>query len=138
MNFRKTLSCLCTLTLLTACGDSSSVSDQMQYIKTSVMYDTIYDMYQEPEKYLGGNYHMVGTLYPGTDDDGETFYSIYATDPDSGHGIGIEMEWDSYEGLSDYDRITVEGRLDKQKSIHDGNEIEILILRVTMLEKRED
>ncbi|MCR5306031.1 MAG: hypothetical protein K6E36_05990 [Oscillospiraceae bacterium] len=138
MNLRKTAAAGCALLLLTACGDpSSSISEQMQYIKTSVMYDTIYDMYQNPDSYLGGIYHMVGTLYPGTEGD-EKFYSVYAEDPQSGHGIGIELDWDNYDGISDYDRITVEGKLDKQKSIHEGEETEILILRVSMLEKRAD
>ena len=137
MIVQKIAACCGALMLLTACGNSSSVSDEMHYIKTSVMYDTIYDMYQNPVDYLGRNYHMVGTLYPGTEGD-ETFYSVYATDPQSGHGIGIELDWDNYEGLEDYDKITVEGKIDKQNSIHEGEEVEILILRVSMLEKRED
>lgn len=137
MMIRKTAACVCALVLLTACGDSSSVSDEMHYIKKSVMYNTIYDMYQNPNSYLGQNFHMVGTLYPGNEGD-ETFYSVYATDIQTDHGIGIELDWNNYEGLEDYDKITVEGKLDKQKSIHDGNEVEILILRVSMLEKRED
>ena len=124
--------------LLTACGDKSSITQEMQYIKTSVMYDTICAMYDEPDSYLGGNYHMVGTLYPSTDDDGETFYSIYAPDANNDHGIGIELDWSDYSGLKDYDRVTVEGKLDKQKGQHDGQEIEYLILRVTKLEKRAD
>ena len=124
--------------LLTACGDKSSITQEMQYIKTSVMYDTITDMYNDPDRYLGGNYHMVGTLYPSADDDGETFYSIYAPDANNDHGIGIELDWSDYSGLKDYDRVTVEGKLDKQKGQHDGQEIEYLILRVTKLEKRAD
>ena len=137
MFLQRITACGCALLLLTACGDSSSLSEEMHYIKTSVMYDTIYDMYQNPDNYLGGNYHMVGTLYPGSEDNGETFYSVYTNEPNSDHGLGIELDWDDYEGLQDYDRITVEGRLDRQKVLHNGEEMEVLILRVSMLEKRK-
>lgn len=122
--------------LLTACGDSSSEAG-MQYIKTSVMFDTITDMYENPDNYLGKQYHMVGTLYPGEDhDSGEHFYSIY-TEGASGHGIGIELKYDSFEGFSDYDKVTVEGTLDSEKMKHDGKEVEVLILRVSSLSKRQ-
>lgn len=126
--------------VLTACGENStaSISEEMHYIKTSVLYDTITDMYQNPDSYLGGNYHMVGALYPSADDDGNTFYSVYASDSDGDHGIGIELDWNDFSGLSDYDTITVEGKLEKEKGIHEGEEIEFLILRVTSLEKREN
>ena len=136
--FRKIIAAFAAAMLLTACGESSQVPQEMQYIKTCVMYDTIYEMYNDPDSYLGGMYHMVGTLYPSTDDDGEKFYSIYTMDDLNDHGIGIELDWQDYSGLEDYDRITVEGKLDRQKGMHDGTEIEYLILRVTKLEKRAD
>lgn len=136
MKLQKTAAAGCALLLLTACGGNSSISEEMQYIKTSVLYSTIYDMYQNPDKYLGGCYHMVGMLYPGNED-GEAFYSIYATEPQTDHGLGIELDWDNYDGLKDYDKITVEGKLDKEKVMHDGSETEILILRVSKLEKRD-
>lgn len=122
--------------LLTACGEQSSVSTELQYIKTSVLYQTMVDMYNDPDAYVGGNYHMVGILYPSKDDDDETFYSIYAKNND-GAGIGIELDWEDYSGLSDFDTVTVEGRLEVDKGVHDGTEVEYLVLRVTMLEKRE-
>lgn len=58
--------------LLSGCGkktESSAADDTMHYVKTSVMYDTIEDMYADPDSYVGKNYHFVGTLYPGTDDE---------------------------------------------------------------------
>ena len=130
--------------LLTGCGSSGTSSaagsdTEMQYIKTSVMYDTIKDMYTAPDEYTGKYYHMVGQFYPGTDDEtGEKFYSVYTEGAD-GHGIGIEMDGTnvSYDGLEDYDTVTVEGKLEKQKMQHDGSEIEVLILRLTSIEKRE-
>jgi len=124
--------------LLTACGDASS-EQEIQYIKSSVTYDTISAMYNEPESYLNKTYHMVGQFYPSTDhDSGEKFYSIYAENS-GGHGVGIEMDGSkvSYDGLEDYDTVTVEGKLEKQKMQHDGSEIEVLILRLTSIEKRE-
>ena len=121
--------------LLSACGGESS--QQMQYIKTSVAYDTISDMYQNPDNYLGGLYHIVGKLYPSTDDDGEKFYSVYVTNGNGSEGIGIELDRTSFEGIEDYELITVEGTLDKAKGKHDGNTIEYLILRCTSVEKRQ-
>ena len=121
--------------LLTACGSKNS-TDDMQYIKTSVLYDTISDMYDNPDQYLGKNFHMVGTLYPSTEDDGTKFYSIYAEESPNSHGIGLELDWSDYSGLEDYDTVTVEGKLDKDKGMHDGEEVEYLVLRVSMLEKR--
>ncbi len=126
---------------LTACNSQSSApeSTEMQYIKTSVFYDTVMDMYQNPDNYLGKQYHMVGTLYEIEDDEtGEVFRSIYGTSPtDRGEGIGIELRWDNFEGIAADDKITVEGTLDSEKGTHDGEEREFLILRVSMLEKRE-
>lgn len=122
--------CLAAM-LLTACGDSSA---EMQYIKSSVTYDTINDMYHNPDKYLGGKYHIVGTLYPSKDEDGKTFYSVYASS--GSEGIGLELDWDNFDGIADYDKITVEGTLDKAKGEHDGESIEYLILRCTLVEKR--
>ena len=121
--------------LLTACGSKNS-TDDMQYIKTSVLYDTISDMYDNPDQYLGKKFHMVGTLYPSTEDDGTKFYSIYAEESPNSHGIGLELDWSDYSGLEDYDTVTVEGKLDKDKGMHDGEEVEYLVLRVSMLEKR--
>ncbi len=141
MNFKWMIPAAALL-LLTACGgkteSSASADDSMHYVKTSVMYDTITDMYANPDSYVGKNYHFVGTLYPGTDHDcGEQFYSISATDPDGDEEIGIELDWSDYSGLADYDLVTVEGKLDRTKIQHDGSEMEILILRVSSLEKRE-
>lgn len=121
--------------LLTACGSKNS-TDDMQYIKTSVLYDTISDMYDNPDQYLGKKFHMVGTLYPSTEDDGTKLYSIYAEESPNSHGIGLELDWSDYSGLEDYDTVTVEGKLDKDKGMHDGEEVEYLVLRVSMLEKR--
>ena len=135
-HMKKELTVCAAALLLTACGDTSSAPQEMQYIKTSVTYNTIYDMYINSESYLGGLYHIVGTLYPSTDEDGETFYSVYAKSPD-GEGIGLELDWNDFSGIDDYDTITVEGTLDLEKGTHDGAEIEYLILRCTMVEKRE-
>ena len=139
MNFKKTAAALSAAMLLTGCGDASSnaVPQEMQYIKTSVTYDTIYDMYENPDNYLGGTYHIVGTLYPSTDDDGEIFYSVYAADSHGDEGIGLELDWNDFSGIADYDTITVEGTLDKEKGTADGVSVEYLILRCTMVEKRE-
>lgn len=123
--------------LMTACGAQASEPAEMQYIKTSVTYETISDMYANPDAYLGKPYHIVGTLYPSQDDNGETFYSVYAEDSSSGHGIGLELDWKKGDGFEDYDTITVEGILEIETAEHDGSEIEYLILRVSMLEKRE-
>lgn len=123
--------------LLTACGAKDSAPAEMQYIKTSVTYETISDMYANPDAYLGKPYHIVGTLYPSQDDDGETFYSVYAEASSGGHGIGLELDWEKGDGFEDYDTVTVEGILETETAVHDGSEIEYLILRVSMLEKRE-
>lgn len=120
--------------MLTGCG--STENTDMQYIKTSVMYDTLYDMYQNPDQYMGKKFHMSGELYPSKDDDGETFYSIY-TENSSGAGLGLELDWSDYSGLNDRDMITVEGTLDKEEYEHEGEKQEYLILRVTSLEKRD-
>ena len=130
---KKRIAFLAAALLLTACGESSQ---EMQYIKTSVTYDTLYDMYQDPDKYLGGLYHIVGKLYPSTDDDGNTFYSVYAEDSHGDEGIGLELDWESFDGIADYDLITVEGKLEKEKGTKNGSKIEYLILRCTSVEKR--
>ncbi len=127
--------------LLTACGDSSevSVSQEMQYIKTSVLYDTITAMYNDPDSYVGGVYHMVGTLYPSTDENGDKFYSVYAAEPgDSDHGIGLELDWQDYSGFQDYETVTVEGKLEiaDATDAETGEAYQYLILRTTLLEKR--
>ncbi len=138
---KEKLSIIAAALLLTACGSensSSSSEESIQYVKTSVMYDMISDMYQNPDSYIGKTYHFVGTLYPGTDDEtGEKFYSVSATEPGGDCEIGIELDWNDYSGLEDYDLITVEGKLERTKMQHDGGEIEVLILRVSSLEKRE-
>ena len=123
--------------LLTSCGNPSSSEPEMRYIKRTVTYQTISDMYQNPDEYLGDCFHIVGMLYPSKDDDGETFYSVYAEESPGGHGIGIELDWPDYSGFTDYETVTVEGKLDKTVYEHDGEEREYLILRVTSLEKRE-
>ena len=123
--------------LLYGCGAQESSEQEMQYIKSSVTYDTIQDMYNNPDKYLGGKYHIVGTLYPATDDSGEKFYSVYAADGHGDEGIGIELDWNDYSGLEDYDKITVEGTLERESGTHEGNTVEYLILRVSLLEKRD-
>ena len=94
------------------------------------------DIYADPDAHLGKTYHMVGTLYPSQDDDGETFYSIYAEPPGGGEGTGLELDWSDYSGVADYDKVTVEGTLEKQKRKHHGEEDEFVILKVSMLEKR--
>lgn len=130
---------LITLTalLLTSCGEASSEESSMRYIKRTVTYDTLSDMYQNPDNYLGDSFHIVGTLYPYYDDDGELFYSVYAEDEHGDEGIGLELDWDNFEGFADYDTVTVEGKLEKTTYTHEGAEQEYLILRVTSLEKRE-
>lgn len=135
---QKGIVCLSAAALLTACGNQSAEQAEMQYIKSSVTYETITDMYADPDAYLGKPYHIVGTLYPSQDDDGETFYSVYASDASGSHGTGLELDWEHDPDIEDFDTITVEGILEKEKGIHDGSEIEYLILRVSMLEKREN
>lgn len=123
--------------LLTACGGESSAA-AMQYIKSVETYDTLSDMYQNPDSYLGKQYHIVGTLYPSTDANGEKFYSVYAEDSHGDDGIGLELDWSDFSGFADYDKITVEGTLDKEKETHDGASVEYLILRCTTVEKRAE
>lgn len=123
--------------LLCACGEKSESTQEMQYIKTSVLYDTLTDMYNNPDAYLGNTYHIVGTLYPSKDDDGNPIYSVYAKQPGSDHGIGLELDWKDFSGLKDYDTITVEGKLDQESGTYQGNQVDYLVLRVTSLEKRE-
>ena len=120
--------------LLTGCGNND---DEIHYVKTSVLYDTLIDMYSNTDDYLGKNYHMVGTLYPTTDDD-ETFYSIYADGTNGQEGIGLELDWDDFSGFKDFDTIMVEGKIDRATATHDGKEITYLVLRVSKIEKRED
>lgn len=130
---------VCTF-LLTACdeGSSNSVPQEMQYIKTSMFYDTVTDMYNNPDHYLGGNYHFVGELYSMTNDAGDTYYSIYGTDPsDRDCGIGIELKWDDFSGIAVGDSITVEGTLDTETETVDDVERTFLILRPTLVEKRD-
>ena len=122
--------------LLTACGSGGGSEAEMQYIKTSVLYDTLSDMYENPDDYLGKSFHMVGTLYP-TEEDGTKFYSVYAEETPGGHGIGLELDWNDFSGFEDYENVTVEGKLDKETGTHDGNEIQYLVLRVTKIEKRD-
>lgn len=123
--------------LLSACGEKAESSQEMQYIKTSVLYDTLMDMYSDPESYLGQQFHMVGELYPTTDGD-EKFYSIYGRPTSNGEGIGLELEWSDFDGLADYDKIAVEGTLEERKDQHEGQERKYLVLKVSSLEKREN
>ncbi len=124
--------------LLCACGKKKEESSsEMQYIKTAVLYDTITDMYENPDQYLNKTYHMVGTLYPSKDDDGNVLYSIYAQQPGSDHGIGVELDWSDFSGFSDYDKVTVEGKLEQEHGQYQGEKIDYLVLRVSLLEKRE-
>ena len=131
---KKYLAAAAAVIFLTGCGQSAE--NDMQYIKTSVMYDTLTDMYQNPEQYLGKLYHMSGQFYPSESDDGTKIYSVY-TEGSDGHGIGLELDWSDYSGLNERDMITVEGKLDKEEFEHDGEKSEFLILRVTSLEKRD-
>ena len=140
MKKRMTTAALAAM-LLCACGDKSkpeeSSAQEMQYIKSMLLYDTICDMYENPDDYLGKTYHMSGTLYPSSDDDGKTIYSIYAKESGSDEGIGLELDWSDYSGLQSYDPITVEGTLEQDTGTYQGNEVDYLVLRVSSLEKRE-
>lgn len=121
--------------MLTGCNDTPA-DDEMIYVKTSTMYDTLYNMYSYPEEYLGGMYHMVGELYAYEDDDsGAVIYSVYCEE--NGTGLGLELDWDSFDGIAVGDMITVEGKLEQDTGIHNGETVEFLVLRVTMLEKRQ-
>ena len=133
---KKTVILAAAALMLSGCGKNTE-ENEMTYVKTSVLYDTLYDMYENPDDYLGKMYHITGQLYPSYDDDNKLFYSVY-TESSDGHALGLELDWLDYSGLSDYDTITVEGTLDKATQTHDGEESEYLILRVTSLEKRDD
>ncbi len=127
------VSALLCMAMLCSCGEE----DEMQYIKTSVMYETFYNMYSYPDDYLGKQYHMVGELYVHDDtDNGEPIYSVYCEQ--DGAGLGIELDWDNFGGLAAGDTITVEGRLEQESGTHHDQQVEYLVLRVTMLEKRTD
>lgn len=93
-NVKIALSLLLCGSILCGCGEEN----EMQYIKTSVMYETFYDMYSDPEAYLGKQYHMVGELYVHDDaDNDETIYSVYCEQ--DGAGLGVELDWDNFDGL---------------------------------------
>lgn len=125
---------LCVLPLGSCKEDAGS--DEMVYIKTSTMYDTLYDMYSYPEEYLGGMYHMVGELYAYEDEEsGEMIYSVYCEQ--DGAGLGLELDWSNDAGIAVGETITVEGRLEQDSGFHHGETVEFLVLRVTMLEQRQ-
>ena len=129
---------LSAVLLLCGCTDGNSSSeDEMIYIKSVSLYDTIVDIYGDPDSYLGKTYHMVGTLYPSEDDNGETFYSIYAEPQGGGDGTGIELDWNDYDGFADFDKVTVEGTLEKQMRVHHGAQNDYIVLKVSLLEKRK-
>ena len=124
--------------LLNGCGapkNDSSETD-MIFVKSVSLYDTIVDIYANPDQYLGKSYHMVGTLYPSEEDNGDKFYSIYAKPQGGGDGTGLELDWSDYSGFSDYDKVAVEGTLEKQERVHHGETAEFIVMKVTMLEKR--
>lgn len=128
-----------SMLMLNGCGNpgSSESEPEIIYIKSVSLYDTITDIYANPDAYLGKKYHMVGTLYPSTNDNGSKFYSVYAKSSDGSQGIGLELDWDDYSGLADNDKITVEGTLEKQmRSLH-GVRGDYIVLKVSLLEKRE-
>ena len=125
--------------LLTGCGEpeNSDSGAEMTYVKSVSLYDTIVDIYANPDAYLGKSYHMVGTLYPSEEDNGDKFYSIYAKPQSGGEGTGIELDWNDYNGFSDYDKVAVEGKLEKQKRVHHGVRNDYIVLKVSMLQKRD-
>lgn len=126
--------------LLCACGQTESneqSSAEMTYIKTSVLYDTLMEMYTSPDDYLGKDFHIVGTLFLSVDDDGTKIYSVYGNQQGREEGIGLELDWSDFSGLAEHDKIMVEGKLDREKGTYHGEETEYLVLRVTTLEKRE-
>ena len=126
--------------LFAGCAEKSSTESaekKIHYIKTSVMYDTLLDIYQNKDDYLGETLHMVGTLYPSKDDNDEIFYSIYAEPQSGGDGIGLELDWSDFSEFEDYDKIMVEGTLDQTTVQDQGRHREILILRVSTIEKRD-
>ena len=122
--------------LLNGCGSKQESSEpEMVYVKSVLLYDTITDIYANPDQYLGKSYHMVGTLYPSEEDNGDKFYSIYAKPQTGGEGTGIELDWNDYSGFSDYDKVAVEGTLEKQTRSHHGVRNEYIVLKVSLLEK---
>ncbi|MCQ2417790.1 MAG: hypothetical protein MJ071_08280 [Oscillospiraceae bacterium] len=137
---KKTAFTAAMLIILTSCGSNQPAAEEqkMVYIKTAVMFDTLTDMYNNPEEYLGKQYHMSGTLYPYTDNNGNVFYSVYTEDQSSGHGIGLELDWEDFSSFEDYETVTVEGILEKTSIESDGNQQEYLILHVSSIEKREN
>lgn len=128
---------LCGLLLCGCTEPNKSAESEMIYVKSVSLYDTIAEIYSDPESHVGESYHMVGTLYPSQDDDGETFYSIYAQPQGGGEGTGIELDWNDYSGFSDYDKVTVEGTLEIQQRMHHGEENDFLVMKVSLLEKRK-
>ena len=129
---------ICGMLLLSGCGNpgSSDSEPEMIYVKSISLYDTITDIYADPDAYLGKQYHMTGTLYPSTEDNGSKFYSVYAKSSDGSQGIGLELDWDDYSGFADNDKVTVEGTLEKQmRSLH-GVRGDYIVLKVSLLEKR--
>ena len=73
--------------LLTACGNGrqSSSEPEMIYVKSTTLYDTISEIYADPDSYLGKNFHMVGTLYPSEEDNGDTADEMVARIKDIGY-----------------------------------------------------
>ena len=130
---------ICGMLLLNGCSApvSSDSEPEMIYVKSVSLYDTITDIYADPDAYLGKQYHMVGTLYPSTDDNGSKFYSIYARSSVTGQGIGLELDRDDYSGFADNDKVTVEGTLEKQMRSQHGVRGDYIVLKVSLLEKRE-
>ncbi len=130
---------ICGMLLLNGCGApvSSDSEPEMIYVKSVSLYDTITDIYADPDAYLGKQYHMVGTLYPSTDDNGSKFYSIYARSSATGQGIGLELDRDDYSGFADNEKVTVEGTLEKQMRSQHGVRGDYIVLKVSLLEKRE-
>ena len=123
--------------LLYACGEKNESSQEIEYIKTAVLYDTLSDMYANPDQYLGKTYHIVGTLYSSQDDDGTVIYSVYGTQQNSDHGIGLELDWSDFSNVKVNDKIMVEGKLERESGTFHGEKMEYLVLRVSTLEKRE-
>lgn len=130
------LLCACEKTESSSSTDESS--SEMTYIKSSVLYDTLMDMYNTPDNYLGKQFHMVGMLYTSEDDDGTKIYSVYAEQMGSSDtGIGLELDWTDFSGIENYDKIMVEGVLERDKGTFHGEDTEYLVLRVSTLEKRD-
>lgn len=126
--------------MLAGCANKSSTESAAQkvhYIKTSVLYDTLVDIYNNSENYLGETLHMVGTLYPSKDENEEIFYSIYAEPQTGGEGIGLELDWSDFSEFEDFDKVMVEGTLEQTTIQEHGSDREILILRVSTIEKRD-